>query len=107
MESKIHFLRIIFWILWVLLLVLIPLYLFTFSFEISAVKLEKIGSILSPIIGGLVLIAQFLVIIRSFKQARGNLPISEAFLTLLGGSILIGFFWQGGCAIMGPYRIAG
>lgn len=99
--------RIIFWIVWVLLLVLIPVYLFTFSIEISAVKPGKMGSMFSPVVGGLVLIVQAIIFINSYQQARQNLPLSKLYLTLLGGSILIGFIWAGGCAIMGPYRFAG
>ena len=107
MSNKNIFTVIIFWIVWVFLLTLIPLYLFTFLIEIDAVNAIKIGSILSPVIGALVLIAQIIVFVRSFKQVRQDLPISMSYLTLIGGSILIVFIWAGGCAIMGPYRIAG
>jgi hypothetical protein len=89
------------------LLILFPLYLFTLSLEIGAVRLETIGSVISPVIGGLVLIAQLIIQLKSFKQARQAMPLSEPFLTLIGGSILIGFIWAGGCAIMGPYRFEG
>jgi len=107
MSKKDIFLHITFWLLWGILLILIPLYIFTFLFEIDAVKAVKIGSIISPVIGALVLIAQIIVVVRSFKQARQDISISEPYLTLIGGSILIAFIWAGGCAIMGPYRIAG
>ena len=107
MDKKDIFLHLIFWVLWGVLLIFIPVYIFTFLFEIDAVKAEEIGSIISPVIGALVLIAQIIVVVRSFKQARQDISISEAYLTLLGGSIVIAFIWAGGCAIMGPYRIAG
>ncbi len=106
-RNKPEYMRFIFWFFWVLLMVLIPFYLFTFLIEMDAVKAEKIGSIISPIIGGLVIIAQIFVFVKSFKQAKQKLPLSTSFLTLLGGSILIAFIWAGGCAMMGPFRIAG
>lgn len=107
MDNKNILMLIVFWIVWVFLLTLIPLYIFTFLFEIAAVKAVNIGSILSPVIGALVVMAQMIVFVKSFKQARRDIPISASYLTLIGGSILIVFIWAGGCAIMGPYRMAG
>jgi len=102
MENKPEHMRIVFWIFWVLLMVVMPFYLFTFLFAIGAVEAEKIGSIIPPVIGGLVIIAQIFVFVKSLKQAKQKLPLSTPFLTLLGGTILVALIWAGGCVIMGP-----
>lgn len=97
--------EIFFWILWVLAFVIFPLYGFTFLFEIDAIKSDDIGSQIAPIIGAAVFIAQIAVIVISFKQMKKKLPLSKPYLTLLGGTIIIGFIWAGGCAIMGPIHL--
>jgi len=94
--------EIFFWILWVLAFVLFPFYGFTFLFEIDAIKSDDIGSQIAPIIGAAVFIAQIVVMVISFKQIKKKLPLSKSYLTLLGGTIIVGFIWAGGCAIMGP-----
>ena len=98
---------IIFWILWVLAFVIFPFYAFTFAFEVDAIKEGNFESQLSPFIGAAVFIAQIIIMVISFKQKKRGLPLSKPYLTLLGGTILIGFIWAGGCAIMGPFRLAG
>ena len=97
--------KVFFWFLWVLALVLFPFYAFTFLFEADVVKSNDIGSQISPIIGMAVLIAQGLIMVISFKQMKRNSPLSKPYLTLLGGTIIIGFIWAGGCSIMGPFRM--
>ncbi len=101
MENKPEHMRIIFWILWALLMVTLPFYLFTFLFSIGAVEAENIRSIIPPVIGGLVIIAQIFVFVKSLKQAKQKLPLSTPFLTLLVGTILVALVWAGGCVIMG------
>lgn len=96
---------IFFWILWVLAFVLFPFYLFTLLFEVEAIKEGNFGSQIAPIIGAGVLVAQVAVMIISFKQKKQKLPLSKPYLTLLGGTIIIGFIWAGGCAIMGPINL--
>jgi hypothetical protein len=68
----------------------------------GAIKSDNIGSNISPIIGAAVFIAQITVMVISFKQMKKKLPLSKPYLTLLGGTIIIGFIWAGGCMIMGP-----
>ncbi|MCF6190678.1 MAG: hypothetical protein L3J51_09370 [Cocleimonas sp.] len=96
--------EIFFWILWVLAFVIFPLYGFTFLFEINVMKSDDIGSQIAPIIGAAVFIAQIAVMVISFKQMKKKLPLSKPYLTLLGGTIIIGFIWVGGCVIMGPFH---
>ena len=96
--------QILFWLLWIALLIIIPFYGFTLLFELSAVHANDTLSYLSPVIGVSVFIAQVTVIIRSFLQARGGILLSKAYLTLLGGSLIIGLIWAGGCATMGNLK---
>ncbi len=99
---------VIFWILWMLGLLLFPFYIFTLFFEVNVVKEGNVLSHISPLIGVAVLIAQAVVMIFSFKQMKQmkqKLPLSKPYLTLLGGSIIIGFIWAGGCAMMGPWSL--
>ena len=94
-----------FWLLWILGLVLFPFYGFTFLFETGVVKEGNLGSQISPFIGAGVFIAQIVVMVKSFQQKKQNLPLSKSYLTLLGGSIVIGLIWAGGCSIMGPWNL--
>jgi uncharacterized membrane protein YhaH (DUF805 family) len=96
---------VFFWILWVLGLVLLPFYAFTFFFEAGVVKEGNLGSQISPIVGLVVLLSQLAITVISFKQIRQKLPLSKPYLTLLGGSIIIGLVWAGGCSIMGPWSL--
>ena len=97
--------EIFFWILWVLAFVIFPFYWVTFLFEMDGIKSDDIGSQISPIIGAAVFIAQIAVMVISFKQMKKKLPLSRAYLTLLGGTIIVGFIWVGGCAVMGPIHL--
>ena len=99
--------RIAFWIVWTILLLTVPFYIFTMWFEGAVVKHGQILTYLSPAVGFLVFIAQIAVFVMSYKQMKQDLPLSKPFLTLLGGSILLAFIWAGGCIIMGDYRVAG
>ena len=94
--------EIFFWILWVLAFVIFPFYALTLFFEVAAVRSDDIGSQIAPIIGAAVFIAQIAVMVISFKQIKKKSPLSKPYLTLLGGTIIIGFIWAGGCMIMGP-----
>ena len=96
---------VIFWILWMLGLLLFPIYGFTLFFEFGVVKEGNTLSYFSPVVGVVVLIAQTVVMFFSFMQMKLKLPLSGPYLTLLGGSIIIGFIWAGGCAMMGPYSL--
>ena len=49
------------------------------------------------IIGLLGLIPQIFILIKSYKQAHSSIPLSKAYLTLIGGSLLLLFIWSGGC----------
>ncbi len=106
-ETNSKFSRVIFWLLWGVLLLIVPVYGFTLLVEVSAVNSGNILSYISPIIGLLVLIAQITVFVLSYKQMKQGLPLSKPYLTFIGGSIVIGFVWAGGCAMMGPWRLAG
>jgi uncharacterized membrane protein YhaH (DUF805 family) len=103
-SQPISFSQIIFWILWSILLLVIPIYGFTFLFELEAVRSGNALSYLSPVIGVAVFLAQLLVIVRSFQQGKKVILISKAYLTLLGGTVIIGLIWAGDCASMGPLR---
>jgi len=94
--------EIFFWILWVLAFVLFPLYGFTFLFELEGIKKDGNGNQIAPIIGVAVFIAQIAVMVISSRQMGQEQPLSKPYLTLLGGTIIIGFIWAGGCMIMGP-----
>lgn len=97
--------RIFFWMLWVLGLVLLPFYAFTFAFEVDAVKEGNLGSQISPVVGLVVLLSQLAIAVISFKQMKQKLPLSKPYLTLFGGSIIIGLVWASGCSIMGPWNM--
>ena len=96
-----------FWLLWVLVLILLPFYGFTFLFEVDTIKASNIASKISPIIGFAVFFAQLATSIISFKQRRSKtpLPSSKPYLTLLGSTIIIGLIWVGGCSMMGPLNL--
>jgi hypothetical protein len=97
--------EIIFWILWVGAFVIFPFYAFTFLFEVGAAREGDLGSQIAPVIGAAVFIAQVWVMVTSFKQIKRKLPLSKPYLTLLGGTIIIGFIWAGGCVITGPISL--
>ena len=69
-DKPITFLPILFWLLWIISLLIIPIYGFTLLFKLSAVKSDNPLSYLSPVIGVIVFIAQSLILARSFQQAR-------------------------------------
>lgn len=91
-----------FWLVWGLLLLVIPFYGFTFLVELDVVKPERFKTIMSPVIGGVVLITQIAILVYAFKMFKRREALSKMFLLLLGGSVVLGFVWAGGCAIMGP-----
>lgn len=95
----------LFWLLWTVALLIIPIYFFTFAFEVEAVKNNNTFSYFSPIIGFIVLILQITLSVISYKQMKQKISLSRPFLTLLGGTILIGFVWFGGCSMMGPLHL--
>jgi len=97
--------HVIFWLLWTLSFVIFPFYLFTFLFEIDKVKPGITSSYFSPVIGALVLILQITIVVISFQQMKQGITLSKPYLTLLGGTILVGFIWAGGCSIMGPWHL--
>lgn len=103
-SKSITFSQIIFWLLWGILLLIIPIYGFTFLFELEAARSNNALSYLSPIIGVVVFFAQLLVLVRSFQQGKKAMPLSKAYLTLLGGTVIVALIWAGGCASMGPLR---
>ena len=94
-----------FWLLWILALALLPFYGLTFFFEAGVMKDDNLGSKISPVIGLLVLFAQLAITIISYRQKRSDAPLSRPYLTLLGGTIIIGLVWAGGCSIMGPWNL--
>jgi hypothetical protein len=96
-----------FWLVWGALLFLVPFYAFTFFFEVDSAKSGNIPSIISPIMGGLVVIAELFVLVYSVIIYKFGVPLSKLYLVLLGGSALIAFVWLGGCLMMGPLRLAG
>ena len=96
---------VIFWLLWVAALVLLPLYGFTLAFDVNVMREGNLGSQISPVIGIAVFIAQIIVMVKSFKQKKQDLPLSKPYLTLLGGTIIIALMWVGGCSIMGPWSM--
>ncbi len=104
-QTEVSGATVFFWLLWILALALFPFYGFTFFFEASVVKEGNLGSQISPIIGAAVFVAQIIVMVKSFNQKKQNLPLSKPYLTLLGGSIIIGLIWAGGCSIMGPWSL--
>lgn len=103
MENKAKKLKTsIFWLLWGISLPLILFYSFTTLIEVGSVRSGNILSYLSPIIGVVVVFAQLAVAIYSYKQANQVLLPSKPYLTLVGGTIIVGLLWIGGCASMGP-----
>ncbi len=107
LEDKTSFSQVAFWLLWAILLLIIPLYGFTLLFELGAVKQGLTFSYLSPVVGLFVFVAQIFLFIKSYRQMKQREPLSRAFLTLLGGTILVALIWAGGCTMMGPFRLAG
>jgi hypothetical protein len=105
--NKTSALVIFFWLFWGILLLLIPIYGFTLVFELDKVKAGHTLSFLSPVVGLLVFFAQIFIFILSFKQMKNTHAVSRAYLILLGGTIIVGLIWAGGCSIMGPWRLAG
>lgn len=104
-KSKPKIGRIIFWILWAYILLIIPFYISTLVVEFSVAEPKDMLTLLSPVVGFLVIIAQITLFTVSYKQMKKKLPLSKAYLTLLGGTIIIASIWLGGCAMMGPLDI--
>ena len=95
----------IFWLVWILMLVLIPFYGFTLLVEVDTVTPNKPFSTYSPIIGAIVLIIQLIILVVAVKFYQQRQPLSKLYLILLGGSVLNMFVWAGGCALMGPLNL--
>ncbi len=100
-EHSITFAKVIFWLLWIAALLIIPLYGFFLVVELSTIKATHSLSYLSPVIGVAALIAQIVISTRSFQQAKQVNLLSKAYLTLLGGTLIVALISAGGCASMG------
>ena len=101
MENKPEHMRKLFWVLWSVLLIFLPFYLFSFLFAIGDINTARIASMIPAMIGGFTVITQIFVHVTSFKQADKGLSLSTHYLTLLVGTALVALIWLAGCFLLG------